>query len=195
MHNPNISPRTMNPQTTSLETSIFNSPRPSSIPITIPLGFAAQLRILQQTQRDDSLRISALESENSSLKTLTATLTSHIEALEAHNAYLVSRRRELVSQLINLRTLNQEADNMFQMRSVDIQGEDLEGMLGVHSAMVATAVSHHQRALAQLRASMQVGAAMYGQQGAVRYAYPPGYSEQGYCFQHNMPYCCQVCGK
>ncbi|KAF5847435.1 hypothetical protein GGP41_000166 [Bipolaris sorokiniana] len=116
----------MNPQTTSLDTSIFTSPRPSSIPITIPLGFAAQLRILQQTQRDDSLRISALESENSSLKTLTATLTSHIEALEAHNAYLVSRRRELVSQLINLRTLNQEADNMFQMRSVDIQGEDLE---------------------------------------------------------------------
>ncbi|EUC42291.1 hypothetical protein COCMIDRAFT_67431, partial [Bipolaris oryzae ATCC 44560] len=177
--------------------STLTSPPSIQIPFTVPLGFAAQLRVLHQIQLDHSLRILALESENSSLKTLTTDLTSRIEALEAHNAHLAARRRELVSQLNNLRTLNQEADNAFQMRSADIQGGDLEGMLAVHSAMVATAVNHHQRALAQLRAGMQGGVAVYGQQGqgGVRYAYPPGYSELGYCFQHNMPYCCQVCGK
>ncbi|KAJ5032205.1 hypothetical protein J3E74DRAFT_434109 [Bipolaris maydis] len=134
------------------------------------------------------LASSALERETSSLKALTATLTARIEALEAHNAYLASRRRELVAQLNNLRTLNQQADNAFQMRSVDIQPDDLERMLSLHSAMVTTA----------LRASMHVGAAaVYAKQGqgGVRYTYPPAYSEQGYCFQHNMPYCCQVCGK
>ncbi|KAH7551723.1 hypothetical protein PSV09DRAFT_2183893 [Bipolaris maydis] len=188
----------MNPLTPSLDTSLLTSTPPSTIPTTIPLGFAAQLRRLQNFQEDHTSRISALERETSSLKALTATLTARIEALEAHNAYLASRRRELVAQLNNLRTLNQQADNAFQMRSVDIQPDDLERMLSLHSAMVTTAVNQHQRALAQLRASMHVGAAaVYAKQGqgGVRYTYPPAYSEQGYCFQHNMPYCCQVCGK
>ncbi|EUC38225.1 hypothetical protein COCCADRAFT_79749, partial [Bipolaris zeicola 26-R-13] len=165
------------------------------IPIAIPLGFGAQLRVLQQIQTDQTTRISSLERENLSLKSLISTLTSRVEALEAHNASLAARRRELVAQLSSLRTLNQEADNAFQMRSADIQQEDLEGMLAVHSVMVATAVNQHQRALAQLRIGMQGGAVVYGQQGGVRYAYPPAYSDLGYCFQHNMPYCCQICGK
>lgn len=196
MHTPNISPRTMDPQPPSLDTSTTTSTTtsappsqvPITIPFTIPLGFAAQLRVLHQIQLDHSLRILALESENVSLKTLTGTLNSRIEALEAYNTHLAVRRRELVSQLNNLRTLNQEADNAFQMRSADIEAGDLEGMLAMNSAMMAMAVNHHQRALAQLRAGMQGGV-------PVRYAYPPGYSEQGYCFQHNMPYYCQVCGK
>jgi hypothetical protein len=158
-------------------------------------------------QRDQAERIATLETENASLKKSqsdTTHLVERIQALEQHNAYLAARRRELVGQLSNLRTLHQEADNAFQMRAVDIQPEDLEGMLGVYSTMMTTAMHHHQRALAQMRANtkhipsyMSVVAQTQASvmPAPVWYAYPPAYSEQGYCFAHNMPYCCRFCSK
>jgi len=114
--------------------------------------------VIQQVQRDQAERIAGLERENAELKGLKSNIIDildRVQALERHNTYLAARRRELVAQLNNLRTLHQEADNLFQMRTVDIQPDDVEGMLGMYVTMVATAMNHHQRALGQMRAKGQ----------------------------------------
>jgi hypothetical protein len=174
--------------------------------MTVPMGFAGQLRALQEAQREQAERISNLEQENAELKTFRDSMSgviARIEELEQHNAYLAARRREAVSQLNNLRTLHQEADNAFQMRTSDMQAEDLEGMLCMYGIMVTTAMNHHQRVLGQMRASGQLP--VYStpvpqcQPPIIpvqyRHPYPPAYSHNGYCFAHNMPYCCRICGK
>jgi hypothetical protein len=174
--------------------------------MTVPMGFAGQLRALQETQREQAERIATLEQENTELKTFKDNMSdvlARIVELEQYKAYLAARRREAVSQLNNLRTLNQEADNAFQMRTSDIQPDDLEGMLCMYGIMVTTAMNHHQRALGQMRANGQLTGYTTPlpqvQQTVVpmpyRHAYPPAYSQNGYCFAHNMPYCCRICGK
>ena len=170
------------------------------------MGFAGQLRTLQEAQSEQSERITNLEQENTELKTFKDSMSNvltRIEELEQHNAYLAARRREAVSQLTNLRTLHQEADNAFQMRTSDMQPEDLEGMLCMTGIMITTAMNHHQRILGQMRANGQLPSYTIPlaqcQQSITpmpyRHAYPPAYSHNGYCFAHNMPYCCRVCGK
>jgi hypothetical protein len=174
--------------------------------MTVPMGFAGQLRTLQEAQRDQAERIARLEQENAELKIFKDSMSNvlaRIEELEQYNAYLAARRREAVGQLNNLRTLNQEADNAFQMRTSDIQPEDLEGMLCVYGIMLTTAMNHHQRALGQMRANSQLPAYAaplpQGQQAIMpmpyRHVYPPAYHQNGYCVAHNMPYCCRMCGK
>jgi hypothetical protein len=182
------------------------SPPPAHAPMTVPMGFAGQLRALQEAQREQAERISNLEQENAELRTFKDSMggvLAQIEELERHNAYLAARRREAVSQLNNLRTLHQEADNAFQMRTSDMQPEDLEGMVCMWGTMVTTAMNHHQRVLGQMRASGQLPAystpVPQCQPSIIpvpyRHLYPPAYSHNGYCFAHNMPYCCHICGK
>ncbi|KAF1939820.1 hypothetical protein EJ02DRAFT_456583 [Clathrospora elynae] len=177
------------------------SPPPTHTPMTVPMGFAAQLGALREGQREQAERIANLEKENKELKAAKDDMLSRIHALEQHNAYFAARRREAVGQLSNLRTLHQEADNAFNMRTVDIQPDDLEGMLCVYGTMVTTAMNQHQRALGQMRANGQMPPyntpISQCQQSvmptALRYAYPPAYSQAGYCYAHNMPYCCRIC--
>ncbi|KAF1839396.1 hypothetical protein BDW02DRAFT_575487 [Decorospora gaudefroyi] len=170
----------------------------------MPMGFAAQLRAAQETQRKQAERITNLEQENAMLKSFKDSINNtlaRIEALEQQNAYLAARRREAVSQLHNLRTLHQEADNAFQMRTVDMQPDDLEGMLCAYGTMVSTAMNLHQRTLGQMRVNGQLQHYMaplprpqYPPMPVqYHHAYPPAYSPAGYCYAHRMPYCCRIC--
>lgn len=207
------------------------TPSASAAPtLTVPMGFGAQIKALQETQRvqalrtatlerenaTQTLRIAILERENAALKasifTVSAatstdfptaqhppspTLLSRIEALENHNHHLTQRRKEAVAQLLNLRTLHQEASNAFAMRATDIQEDDLEGMLGVYGTSMTTVLNQHQRALGQMRGSAQIQrhylAAVAGGHGG--YAYPQTYGQSGYCHAHSLPYPCHVCGQ
>ena len=167
------------------------------------MGFGAQIKALQETQRTQASRIAALERENASLKASRApppSLLARIESLEQHNAHLTARRKEAVAQLLNLRTLHQEANNAFLVRASDIEPDDLEGMLGAYGTSMTTVVNQHQRALGQMRANAQVP--LYGvgvPQGVgcwpVSYAYPSSYTQSGYCRAHQLPYPCRVCGQ
>lgn len=147
--------------------------------------------------------ITRLEQESAELKHAQNEMTDCIRMLEHHNAQLGARRKELVAQLSNLRTLNQDADNAFLMRKVDVEPDNLEAMLGIHNTMITTAINHQQHMLAQFRARHQ--APVYVAHApqyqapvpapAYRHAYPAGYSEHGYCYAHNSPYCCRICSK
>lgn len=162
------------------------------------MGFGAQIKALQETQLAQASRITSLELENATLKALTQRLSdllARIELLEQQNAHLTTRRKEAVTQLMNMRTLHQEASNAFLVRASDIEPDDLEGMLGVYGTSVTTVLNLHQRALAQMR-NGQVG--VYGAAGVgcpVGYAYPAGYGQSGYCLGHQIPYPCRVCGQ
>jgi hypothetical protein len=168
-------------------------------PIAIPIGFAGQLRSLQEHQRKQDARIAALEQENAKLsasRTNEPILLARIAALEQHNATLTARRRETVSQLLNLRTLHQDADNTFQLRSQDIHPDDLEGMVAVYASSATTVMNHHQRVLAQMRVqNQQCAPAMYYQPQPPRSMFPMAYTEAGYCHAHNVPYWCRICGQ
>jgi hypothetical protein len=187
-------------------------PRLTTTAMTIPKGFGAQIKALQEAQREQVNRIAALERENSELKashTSSPELLAHIEALEAHNAHLTARRKEAVAQLLNLRTLHQESANAFLVRAADIESDDLEGMLGVYATSTTTVLNQHQRALGQMRSNGQMnaplayGIAAGGPSGVphaagcypVSYAYPPSYNQNGYCHAHSLPYPCPVCGQ
>ncbi|KAF2631269.1 hypothetical protein BU25DRAFT_386304 [Macroventuria anomochaeta] len=171
--------------------------------LTIPMGFGAQIKALQEGQRDQAERIAALERENAKLrasKEQPPDLLARIEALEQHNAHLTARRKEAVAQLLNLRTLHQEASNAFLVRASDIESDDLEGMLGVYGTSMTTVINQHQRALGQMRMNGQILAYATGvPQGVgcypVNYAYPPNYNQSGYCHAHQLPYPCRVCGQ
>jgi hypothetical protein len=171
-------------------------PAPNN-PLPIPLGFGAQIKALQETQHHQALRIATLEQENTLLKTTSPSLSSllaRIEALEQQNAHLVARRKEAVTQLLNLRTLHQEANNAFAVRAVDIEADDLEGVLGLYGTSMTTVLNQHQRALGQMRAQWQGGGAAAGG-WPVGYAYPVGYGQMGYCLAHQVAYPCRACGK
>jgi hypothetical protein len=175
------------------------------------MGFAGQLRVIQDTQRAQEDRITALEKENAELKASQAEtqgLIARVTAVEEYNADLAARRREAVSQLLNLRTLHQEASNAFILRSQDIQPDDFEGMVRVYASSVMTVMNHHQRVLGQLSVNGQISnyatqnsyAACapnsnytYPQQGNP--VYPMAYDQNGYCRAHRAPYCCRTCGQ
>ncbi|KAJ4379831.1 hypothetical protein N0V86_005015 [Didymella sp. IMI 355093] len=180
--------------------------------MAIPMGFGAQIKALQDAQREQANRIAALERENTELKTSRTSspeLLARIQALEAHNAHLTARRKEAVAQLLNLRTLHQESANAFLLRATDIESDDLEGMLGVYGTSMTTVLNQHQRALGQMRINGQMnvplayGIAAGGSAGVphaagcypVSYAYPPSYNQTGYCHAHSLPYPCRVCGQ
>lgn len=160
--------------------------------------------MIQENQHRQEQRITELEHENAQLRTSQTQsqedLLARITALEEQNANQAARRREAVSQLLNLRTHHQEAANAFQLRSQDVQPDDLEGMLSVYANSVTTVMNHHQRVLGQLRSyngqnptySTQMPA-MYPQQ--VHGTYPMAYTPQGYCRAHNLPYWCRACGQ
>lgn len=186
--------------------------RASTTTMTIPMGFGAQIKALQEAQREQADRITALERENAALKVSqqpSPKLLARIEALEAHNVHLTVRRKEAVAQLLNLRTLHQESANAFLVRAADIESDDLEGMLGVYGTSMTTVVNQHQRVLGQMRmngqvnASLVYGAPAYGSSGVphaagcypVSHAYPPNYNQAGYCHAHHLPYPCRVCGQ
>jgi hypothetical protein len=186
--------------------------RLSTTTMTIPMGFGAQIKALQEAQREQADRITALERENAVLKgsqQLSPDLLARIEALEAHNAHLTARRKEAVAQLLNLRTLHQESANAFLVRAADIESDDLEGMLGVYGTSMTTVVNQHQRVLGQMRmngqvnASLMYGTAAYGPASMphasgcypVSHVYPPNYNQTGYCHAHQLPYPCRVCGQ
>lgn len=126
------------------------------------MGFAAQIKALQETQDKQAERIASPEHENAELKAAKAQhLLMRIEALEQHNQHLTARRKEAVAQLLNLRTLHRGANNAFHLRSIDIQPDDLEGVLTVYGTSVTPVVNHHQRALALLSgAGVQLAAQM-----------------------------------
>lgn len=182
-------------------------PNPGQAQMIVPMGFAAQLRALQEVQQAQTERIANLEQENAHLKDFKKSMidiADRIRVLEQHKAYISARRREAVAQLGNMRTLHQEADNAFQLRTCDMQPDDLEGMLGVYGTMLTTAMNHHQCVLGQMRANGHFPAyttpvPQTQQSVAVptqyRHAYPAAYSEYGYCYAHNMPYCCRICSK
>jgi hypothetical protein len=174
--------------------------------IIVPMGFAAQLRAVQEAQQEQADRIAKLEQENADLKDFrdsVVAITDRVLALEQREAYRAARRREAVGQLGNMRTLHQEADNGFLLRTTDMQQDDLEGMLGAYGTMLTTAMNNHQHVLGQMRTNGQFPAytTPVPQTQRIllpiqhRHAYPPEYSEYGFCHAHNMPYCCRVCGK
>ncbi|KAI4618184.1 uncharacterized protein J4E87_007852 [Alternaria ethzedia] len=171
----------------------------------VPLGFAAQLRAVQEAQREQADRIAKLEQENADLKDFKERIidiADRVQALEQREAYRAARRREAVGLLSNMRTLHQEADNGFQQRTADMQPDDLEGMLGAYGIMLTTAMNNHQRMLGQMRANGQFPAytTPVPQTRQVLapvqrlHVYPPAYSEPGLCHAHSLPYC-RVCGK
>ncbi|KAJ4985828.1 hypothetical protein SVAN01_08626 [Stagonosporopsis vannaccii] len=160
----------------------------------LPLGFCTQLKALQETQLQLTQRITALERENAALKAgqrpplpTLHSLDSRISALESHTRHLALRRREAVSTLLNLRSLNLDAANAFQLRAEDIQDDDLEGMLGVWAMSVMTVVSGLQVGVGQLS-----GRGVLGGRGP--WIYPRGYVEGGWCVAHRAVYPCPVCG-
>ena len=172
--------------------------------LTIPMGFGAQIKALQEAQRSQAERIAALERENIALRASkeqpSPDLIARIEALEQHNVHLTTRRKEAVAQLLNLRTLHQEASNAFLLRASDIESDDLEGMLGVYGTSMTTVINQHQRALAQMRTGgylpvYSTGAPRGVGCYSVNYAYPPNYNQAGYCHAHCLPYPCRVCGQ
>ena len=174
--------------------------------IIVPMGFAAQLRAVQEAQQEQADRIAKLEQENADLKDFrdsVLAITDRVLALEQREAYRAARRREAVGQLGNMRTLHQEADNGFLLRTTDMQQDDLEGMLGAYGTMLTTVMNNHQHVLGQMRTNGQFPAyAIPGPQTQRvvapmqhRHAYPPAYSKHGHCYAHNMPYWCRVCGK
>ncbi|KAF1362711.1 hypothetical protein EJ07DRAFT_106424 [Lizonia empirigonia] len=181
------------------------TPPPISAPLTIPMGFGAQIKALQEAQRSQAERIAYLERENALLKATSpqhSSLAARISALEAHNAHLTARRKEAVAQLLNLRTLHQEASNAFLVRASDIEADDLEGMLGVYGTSMTTVLNQHQRALGQLRAGGSAALQAYcvaapsgGGCWPVSYAFSPGYNQTGVCHAHQVPYPCRVCGQ
>ncbi|KAI4908120.1 hypothetical protein J4E90_008744 [Alternaria incomplexa] len=173
--------------------------------LIVPLGFAAQLRAVQEAQQEQAERIAKLEQENAELKDFAkriVDIADRVQALEEREAYRAARRREAVSLLSNMRTLHQEADNGFQQRTVDMQPDDLEGMLGAYGIMLTTAMNNHQRMLGQMRANGQFPAytTPVPQTRQVLapvqrlHGYPPAYSEPRLCHAHSLPYC-RVCGK
>lgn len=171
------------------------------------MGFGAQIKALQEIQHSQAERIAILERENAALKVTkdqpSPDLLARIKALEQHNTHLTTRRKEAVAQLLNLRTLHQEASNAFLLRASDIESDDLEGMLGVYSTSMTTVINQHQRALAQMRTGGHLaGLPAYGTgvpRGVgcypVNYAYPPNYNQAGYCHAHHLPYPCRICGQ
>lgn len=246
------------------------SPQPEHITIAVPLGFAGQLRVLQQAERDQAQlnhdqaalnrelaermhsqteRIAMLEAnlatamrdqaeriailENhiaglanqdqriATVETIMTGLVERVERLEQYNEHLLVRRKEVVGQLLNLRTLHLDADNAFMMRASDIQSDDLEGVLALCNTQIITTMSHLQRALAQLRTTSQhtvVQVPMYHTQPQQGPAVPPAlatppvvhhhvmaprtgrwyphwYSKGGYCMKHNTAFPCFTCGK
>lgn len=173
--------------------------------LIVPLGFAAQLRAVQEAQQEQAERIAKLEQENAELKDFAkriVDIADRVQALEEREAYRAARRREAVSLLSNMRTLHQEADNGFQQRTVDMQPDDLEGMLGAYGIMLTTAMNNHQRVLGQMRANGQFPAyttpvpQIRQPLAPVQrlHVYPPAYSEPRLCHAHSLPYC-RVCGK
>lgn len=104
-----------NPILATTATSVSTmSPSPAHTPMALPMGFTAQLRALQEAQREQAERIEILEQQNAELreyKDNMTTMLDRIKTLEQYNAYLASRRREVVSQLNHLRTLHHEADS------------------------------------------------------------------------------------
>ncbi|KAI4677076.1 uncharacterized protein J4E88_006883 [Alternaria novae-zelandiae] len=171
----------------------------------VPLGFAAQLRAVQEAQQEQAERIAKLEQENADLKDFAkriVDIADRVQALEQREAYRAARRREAVGLLSNMRTLHQEADNGFQQRTVDMQPDDLEGMLGAYGIMLTTAMNNHQRMLGQMRANGQFPAytTPVPQTRQVLapvqrlHVHPPAYSEPELCYAHRLPYC-RVCGK
>ncbi|KAF2129391.1 hypothetical protein P153DRAFT_375874 [Dothidotthia symphoricarpi CBS 119687] len=181
--------------------------------MAMPMGFAAQIKVLQETQREQAERIAFLEQENAELKASEdQNLVARIDALERHNVHLTARRKEAVAQLLNLRTLHQEANNAFHLRSIDIQPDDLEGVLVVYGTSITSVVNHHQRALAHLSVGSQLAQTpmysttapypRYINQGClptspmpIGYAYPAAYAQSGYCLAHNIPYPCRMCDR
>jgi hypothetical protein len=171
------------------------------------MGFGAQIKALQETQRSQTERIAFLERENAALKATkyqpSSDLLARIKALEQHNAHLTARRKEAVAQLLNLRTLHQEASNAFLVRASDIESDDLEGMLGIYGTSMTTVINQLQRALAQMRTGGQLarppayGTGVPQDVGCcpVNYTYPPNYNRIGYCHGHHLPYPCRVCGQ
>jgi hypothetical protein len=163
------------------------------------MGFAGQLKAIQAAQRTQEDRISTLEKENTELKAFQQSLLARLTIIEQENAILSTGRRNAVSQLLNLRTLHQEADNTFHQRSQDMQPDDLERMIGVYANSVTTVLNHHQRLLGQMRANGQMStyapATTNMALQPVRYQYPAAYNEAGYCRAHNIPYWCRACGQ
>jgi hypothetical protein len=104
-------------------------PTPSLSATFPPMGFAGQLKALEKHQQELTNVVGAMKQECEEKDAKIAYLTSRVEALERVNETLDSRRREAVSQLLNLRTRHAEAANAFIMRTNDIQPDDLEGML------------------------------------------------------------------
>lgn len=193
------------------------------VPITIPMGFAAQIRALQIAQREQAVRLATLEQENAYLRAINATskqenadlkafkesarnLVDRVNALEEHNTHMAARRRECVTQLLSLRTLHQEASNAFDLRAQDIQPEYLEGTLTAYTTSITSVVNHHQRALGALRSKNYVSptyappvyttpAPYPDTLTQASYLYPSLYNQWGYCRVHNVPSRCRICGQ
>lgn len=205
-----VSARTQSSDSTTSARSA--SKQPTAQPIfTVPMGFASQIRALQEAQRAQDDRIACLEKENMELKAFQAStqnLLARIATLEQHNMRLATRRRECVGQFRDLRTHHQDASNAFLLRAQDIQPDDLESMLAAYASSMTTVVNHHQHTFGQLRSGSN---AMHRRHWSmsppappptyatgptpVSYAYPPRYNQVGYCWAHNIPYCCHACGE
>jgi hypothetical protein len=190
---------------------------PVKATIQVPMGYATQMRVVQDLQSKQQDRIAELEQEMAELKSLKEShqvLVDRIDALEQRDRNQTVRRRECVGQLLNLRTMNQEASNAYDLRAQDIQPEDLEGVLMAYATSITSVLNHHQRVFAQMRANGQIPtytmvppSIVPGQAGQVPQAqqlvqpalphlpYPPLYTPQGWCRAHGIPYRCHICGQ
>jgi hypothetical protein len=177
-------------------------PTPAPSPTHLPSDLATRLQALEETQHKQEARITMLEHENAELKTnesKVAELLAHITTMEQFIANMAARRREAVSQLLNHRTLHQAASNAFQLRSQDIQPDDLEGVLVAYANSVSAVLNHHQHAIGQLGSNsqyaphampatnVQLSARGYG-------SYPRTYTGAEWCHAHHCSYPCRICG-
>jgi hypothetical protein len=188
-------------------------PTPAPSPTEPTPDLATRLQALEGVYNTQEARIATLEHENAALKaaqTKAADLFAQITTMEQYNANVAARRREAVSQLLNHRTLHQAASNAFQLRSQDIQPDDLEGVLVAYANSVSAVLNHHQHALGQLGANKQYATTQtmpaanlhlpargYEQQHITpaHGSYPRAYAAAGWCRAHNLAYPCRMCGQ
>jgi hypothetical protein len=189
--------------------------------MAVPMGFATQIKVLQESQLEQARRINNLTSKNVELEGIAKSvteliarieklekhneklqgtsksvpkLTARIEALEKHNKELRVQRTEAVRQFQTLRTLHKKLDYALDTRAQALKPDDLEGMLCIYGYSLNSVISHQQHnvtLLAQSTSAKQNH--QVATTGPVGYSYPPAYNPQGYCYAHAMPYHCQIC--
>ncbi|OAL45395.1 hypothetical protein IQ07DRAFT_520187 [Pyrenochaeta sp. DS3sAY3a] len=179
----------------------MSTPSPSPPIMAVPMGFATQIKVLQESQLEQARHINNLTSKNVELEGITkitaksvSKLNARILALEKHNKELRVQRIEAVRQLQTLRTLHKKLDYALDTRAQALKPDDLEGMLCIYGYSLNSVIGHQQHNVTKLEQKASEKQAYHvAPVGPAGYAYPPAYSPDGYCYAHGMPYHCQIC--